>query len=213
MRTLDGDDSKTLRSFGVVGRPLSPADGSSQARALTGLLPPPVADWMCIEVGRSDEGRRVGDKHARARDPADALTPSRAPQVSNTDPTPAFASGAFTDTSAAPKFELTDDEYAQRRDTVQAYLRSQRLGPKFGAPASEPGSPKPAVIHEVPAGLEVGKRCEVDGVGRGEVRFVGKTAGADGVYVGVNLDEPVGKNDGRCAGPLASLSLLGRFVG
>lgn len=119
-------------------------------------------------------------------------------QVSNTDPVPAFAAGVFSDTSSAPKFELTDEEYGQRRDTVQAYLRNQRLGPKYGTP-SEPLSPKPTADESIPAGTEVGARCELESAGRGTVRFVGKTSFGEGVWVGVDLDEPAGKNDGRCA--------------
>jgi tubulin-folding cofactor B len=48
----------------------------------------------------------------------------------------------------------------------------------------------------------VGDRCEVNPGGkRGEVKFVGKIpAIAAGWFVGVQYDEPVGKNDGTCKG-------------
>jgi tubulin-folding cofactor B len=127
--------------------------------------------------------------------------------VSNTDPTPKFAAGAFTDASQTAKFELTDAEYASRPDTVQAFLRSQRLGPKFGAPAGAENVPSASSAAGgegvLPEGLEVGRRCEVEsaekGSGmRGEVRFVGPTTFGQGTWVGVELDEPSGKNDGRC---------------
>jgi hypothetical protein len=49
---------------------------------------------------------------------------------------------------------------------------------------------------------QVGDRCEVNPGGkRGEVKFVGKIpAIAAGWFVGVQYDEPVGKNDGTCKG-------------
>jgi len=44
-------------------------------------------------------------------------------------------------------------------------------------------------------------RCEVRqpkaGARRGEVKFVGKTFFQSGIWVGIQYDEPVGKNDGR----------------
>ena len=50
--------------------------------------------------------------------------------------------------------------------------------------------------------MKVGDRCEVTlGGKRGEVKFVGKIpAIAPGWWVGVQYDEPVGKNDGTVKG-------------
>ena len=49
---------------------------------------------------------------------------------------------------------------------------------------------------------QVGDRCEVNPGGkRGEAKFVGRIpAIAAGWFVGVQYDEPVGKNDGTCKG-------------
>ena len=48
----------------------------------------------------------------------------------------------------------------------------------------------------------MGDRCEVNPGGkRGEVKFVGRIpAIAPGWWIGVQYDEPVGKNDGTCKG-------------
>ena len=69
------------------------------------------------------------------------------------------------------------------------------------APASEQENPQPD-IDQVTKSIPVGSRCEVD-VGdvslkkRGVVRFVGTTKfGGGGIWVGVEYDEPLGKNDG-----------------
>lgn len=52
------------------------------------------------------------------------------------------------------------------------------------------------------AALELGARCAVEpGERRGAVRFVGRVAElAAGYWVGVELDEPAGKNDGSVKG-------------
>lgn len=88
-------------------------------------------------------------------------------------------------------------------DTVHTYLKTNKLGPKFGAsPSASPASPKPTTPSApLPS---IGDRCEVDtasGSVRGSVKFVGETefgkGASGGAWVGVELDEPGGKNDGR----------------
>ena len=48
--------------------------------------------------------------------------------------------------------------------------------------------------------LNVGDRVVVSGTKHGVVRFLGETGFAKGEWVGVELDEPLGKNDGAVAG-------------
>lgn len=44
--------------------------------------------------------------------------------------------------------------------------------------------------------LEIGDRVIVSGGKCGRLRFLGKTDFKDGVWAGIELDQPVGKNDG-----------------
>lgn len=55
----------------------------------------------------------------------------------------------------------------------------------------------------VSSDLKVGDRVVINsasGVKHGTLRFIGKADFAEGVWAGVELDEPNGKNDGSVAG-------------
>lgn len=116
------------------------------------------------------------------------------------------------------KFELTEEEYAARAgasqsfrpvtpththiDTVLAYKQRNKVG-RFGNQHNEPS---PAAITDT-SHITLGARCEVESTDtelskRGVVRFVGPTQFGDktGVWVGVEYDEPLGKNDGTVQG-------------
>lgn len=107
----------------------------------------------------------------------------------------------YTDESLVEKYVMDDDTYAARRDTVLAFKQRNKLGrfdPAKDAAASTGSADESAVPDEV----KPGARCQVDlsGTGanqrKGTVRFVGSTKFAAGAWVGVEYDEPVGKNDG-----------------
>ncbi len=77
-----------------------------------------------------------------------------------------------------------------------------------GAEAIDPDAPPPAPPDASSVtGIEVGMRCEADpGHRRGTVRFVGDIA-ATGFWVGVQFDEPVGRNDGTVKGTATSTTI------
>lgn len=92
---------------------------------------------------------------------------------------------------------LLTEHFAQI-DTVLAYKKRNQLG-RFAPSAS----PAPHAAPPIPSDLVPGARCQVslsdELKRRGTVRFVGPTefGPQDGsVWVGVEWDEPVGKNDG-----------------
>ncbi|KAI0050983.1 hypothetical protein FA95DRAFT_1535402 [Auriscalpium vulgare] len=122
-------------------------------------------------------------------------------KVEDTNPSVSFT-GQLTDVSAVEKFELTEEQYAARQDSVLAYKQRHKVG-RF-APKDAPDSPSAAA--PVPP-IPVGARCEIDSAEpglhkRGTVRFVGRThfGSAGGAWVGVEYDEPFGKNDGSVDG-------------
>ena len=52
-------------------------------------------------------------------------------------------------------------------------------------------------LHEK---LKIGDQVLVGGVKEGVLRFLGTTEFAKGIWVGVELPEPMGKNDGAISG-------------
>ncbi|KAK2069782.1 hypothetical protein P8C59_004331 [Phyllachora maydis] len=122
------------------------------------------------------------------------------------DTRPAAAKLNLSDTSGVEKYTMPEEEYAKKTDSVLAWKKAAKLG-RFdpGAPGHEQAKVA-ALAHEVESrGIAVGKRCRVGGddARRGEVRYVGEVGeipGGIGAWVGIQLDEPVGKNDGSVGG-------------
>ena len=105
--------------------------------------------------------------------------------------------GKYTDVSQVEKYEMTDKEYENRTDTVLAYKKRNEIG-RFN-------KDNQAMEEEelIPQDINVNDRCkvlpqsaqEMDKLGY--IRYIGKPSFAKGVWIGVELDEPLGKNDGR----------------
>ena len=79
-------------------------------------------------------------------------------------------------------------------DTVLAYKQRNKIGRFADKPTEE--SEQTSQVD-----IAIGARCEVESTEedfrkRGTVRYVGPTEFAKGVWVGVEYDEPIGKNDG-----------------
>ncbi|PFH50928.1 hypothetical protein AMATHDRAFT_143774 [Amanita thiersii Skay4041] len=119
-------------------------------------------------------------------------------KVEDSNPSASFT-GQLTDVSHVEKFELSEAEYAKRTDSVLAYKQRHKVG-RF-APHEETETKQ----AHVPDGMVVGARCEVEssepGLSkRGSIRFIGETKFSKGVWVGIEYDEPMGKNDGFVQG-------------
>ncbi|KAJ0162275.1 Cell polarity protein alp11 [Colletotrichum tanaceti] len=122
------------------------------------------------------------------------------------DTRPAGARPNFTDTSGVEKYVMPEEEYAKKSDSVLAWKKAQKLG-RFDPDAPSHEQAKLAALQQEieQKGIQVGKRCRVGGEDsrRGTVKYVGdvkEIPGSLGPWIGVHLDEPVGKNDGSIAG-------------
>lgn len=129
------------------------------------------------------------------------------------DPTSLSAGGWLEDTSLVEKYTISEDAYNKREDTFRKYREKRlaedptwTLAKEMAMRKGEPVPPQKEVtddhMADLAANIKVGDRCEVDPGGkRGEVKFVGKAESlAAGYWVGVQYDEPVGKNDGMAKG-------------
>ena len=76
-----------------------------------------------------------------------------------------------------------------------AYKKRNGIG-RFSEQKTESNAPSAPLDPS----LRPSARCQVDGSRRGTVRYVGQTGFADGAWVGIEYDEPVGKNDGSVNG-------------
>ena len=119
---------------------------------------------------------------------------------------PSKKAGEFEDVSKVEKYEISDDAYAKRGDTVRDFKQKMKLG-RFAEKSSTEMMQKEAeekAEKERADKIAVGMRCEVRllgcGAKRGTVGYVGETEFKPGAWIGVKYDEPVGKNDGSVSG-------------
>jgi tubulin-specific chaperone B len=122
------------------------------------------------------------------------------------DTRPAGSRVNYNDTTGVDKYVMPEKEYEQKTDSVLAWKKAQKLG-RFDPNAPNLEQAKlTALEQEVKdRDIAVGKRCRVGGqdTRRGVIKYVGEVKeipGGLGAWVGVHLDEPVGKNDGSIAG-------------
>ncbi|TFK19940.1 tubulin-folding cofactor B [Coprinopsis marcescibilis] len=132
-------------------------------------------------------------------------------KVDDANPAASFT-GQLNDYSQVEKFELSEREYASRNDTVLAFKQRNKIG-RFSEKSEE------QELEEPPVDITAGSRCEVEssesGLNkRGTVRFVGPTKFGKGTWVGIEYDEPFGKNDGSVQGEryFSCRPLYGAFV-
>jgi len=118
----------------------------------------------------------------------------------------------YHDVSKIDKYELSTDEYNSRTDSVRAFKQKMKIG-QFTEMDPEEKAKKEEEIKKKEEELikkekflseNVGARCEVSIPGqagrRGKVAYAGKTEFKAGFWVGIQYDEPVGKNNGSVGG-------------
>jgi len=112
----------------------------------------------------------------------------------------------LSDVSSVPKYVMPAETYQTLPDSVLVWKKNHKLG-RFDPNAPEIERKKvEAGWKEVETrGITISKRCQLgsDSARRGVVAYVGEVdeiPGLKGPWVGVILDEPLGKNDGSLGG-------------
>lgn len=124
--------------------------------------------------------------------------------VADTNPDSEAAKLEAANGDTAESYDMTEEEYAQRGDTVLQWKKQNQLG-RFDPAADAEKARKLAEDAEKVATFTVGDRCRViniEGERRGTVKFLGVITMLDpeAPWVGIEFDEPVGKNDGSING-------------
>eukprot|EP00794_Sanderia_malayensis_P020457 gene20457-22473_t len=122
------------------------------------------------------------------------------------DNNPGRTAGEFEDVSQVEKYELKNEEYDKKQDTVRNFLRKNKMG-KFSDEAQnadERARQKELHEEELAKSMKIGNRCEIcvpkQPKRRGTVMYIGLPDFKPGYWVGIKYDEPLGKNDGTVKG-------------
>jgi tubulin-folding cofactor B len=124
--------------------------------------------------------------------------------IKDNDPHSLSANGGLENVALVQKYEMDDDTYDQRENTVRRSKQAEqakRAREKAAELAANPPPARPETPRDVAEKYPIGGRCEINPGGRrGEVAYVGKIKKTEGTWIGVRLDEPLGQNDGTKEG-------------
>ncbi|KAL2096680.1 hypothetical protein ACEWY4_008828 [Coilia grayii] len=113
----------------------------------------------------------------------------------------------FSDLSLVEKYEISDDAYEKRGESVRSFMKKKKFGRFNEENQAKKEEEKEAAEEKEKAAcanITVGSRCQVRVVGQptklGSVMYVGTADFKPGLWVGVKYDEPMGKHDGSVNG-------------
>jgi len=127
-------------------------------------------------------------------------------EVKDLNPNSLAATGWLENEKLVKKYEISEEDYDKRKNTVRSYKREQLAkDPNWKPPVLPGAGARPTIIPgaDTVKHATIGARCEVQpGSRRGTVGYVGQVEGlaGGGHWIGVRFDEPVGKSDGTCKG-------------
>jgi tubulin-folding cofactor B len=134
-----------------------------------------------------------------------ALNIAQASRIHVNETRPISEQTDWQDDANTEFFELNDEEYDKRSGTVRQWKRDNQLGrfdPGYESRKQEQLKLNHHKSDSIPLGSRFRTIDDINGERRGVVRYVGKVPVIDheNVWVGVEFDEPVGKNDGSLKG-------------
>lgn len=109
------------------------------------------------------------------------------------------------ETTEGSEFKLSEEEYQKRSNTVLRWKQENNLG-RFDANFAKAKLAEIDHNEQLSGNMKIGDRCRViniEGERRGTIKYVGKIDILDNgemIWVGIDFDEPVGKNDGSISG-------------
>lgn len=109
------------------------------------------------------------------------------------------------DDAGTAEFKLSEEDYAKRSDSVLNWKETNKLG-RFDPEYEEQKARVAKENLKASSTMKTGDRCRIiniQGERRGVIKYVGKIMLLDegeNVWVGVEFDEPVGKNNGLILG-------------
>jgi tubulin-folding cofactor B len=102
----------------------------------------------------------------------------------------------YNDVSSVEKFEMSQEDYEARTGSVLEFKKRNKIG-RFSdsaSLASKDYTPEQELLEKI----KIGDRCITsDDIKKGTVMYVGNVDFKEGPWVGIALDEPLGKHDGR----------------
>ncbi|KAK6456494.1 CAP Gly-rich domain-containing protein [Scheffersomyces xylosifermentans] len=163
-------------------------------------------------IANSNESRKIADS-SNYNEQADKevtvtqfnIVPFSRLHVIDTNPDSELAGLDEDNISPDAEFKLSEEEYAKKTNTVLSWKQNNKLGrfnPEFDSAKVKLYEENLAIAET----MKVGQRCRVINIGgerRGVVKYIGKIEVLDkgeNIWVGVEFDEPTGKNNGSIDG-------------